>query len=126
MMFSSRAYRDLITYDGDVCLRCWGLVPREGVQYVPDDGSLCECDLARDVVQRNPPNPILVWHRIAREEDDAVRGTLDAATSIEWTLEDLDSMSREAREIGPVGPEHVDHARRVLSRLVRLSQGGTA
>lgn len=33
------------TYDdGVTCTDCWGIVPPEGVQMVPEDGEICRCD----------------------------------------------------------------------------------
>lgn len=37
--------------DPHTCSECWGIIPPEGTQMVPDDGQLCECEAA-------PPPPL--------------------------------------------------------------------
>lgn len=116
MMFASKTLRDLVTFDGDVCLRCRGLVPREGVHYVPDDGTLCECDILSDVVQHNTPNPILIMLREALpdwDEDEQADGPF--ADRFHRWLQYAGNGDVEPDEYPT--EDQFDHARRVLTRL---------
>lgn len=114
-LYSSKTPRDLITYDGDVCILCHGLVPRPGVQYVPDDGSLCECDILSDIAQHNPPNPILVllrdagWHPSYAVHDRAG-----------WVLSAIEMTPEELRDLGATDA-HMAHARAVLERIISFA-----
>jgi hypothetical protein len=71
-----------------------------------------------DHVQHNPPNPILVWLRAIW--DDPKCGT---------HAEIVDYMLNDPRMIDPRMHEHtparIDHARRVLTRLARLTEGAS-
>lgn len=111
-MFASMDLRSLVTYDGDVCLGCWGLVPRDGVTYVPDDGDLCECGH----VQHNEPNPILIVFRKQRSPLTPLRAHI-------WgMLSGLDRLMLEVVDGQMIGAAHVHHARKVLIRLRNLTE----
>lgn len=118
-VFASRDLRDLVTHDGDVCLKCWGLVPRPGVTYVHDDGTLCECDTLDLVLsQIHPVNPILAWFRGATEPSR----NHDAATYVvtHWT-DTIGALNAQGYD---VTVDHEIHALIVLIRLARITQGG--
>ena len=79
-------------------------------------------DCSGCIGQHNAPNPILVWHREAADEDARLRGG-NSLLSAEWTLEDSVTFGVEAsgRVCVTATPEHYAHARAVLTRLARLA-----
>lgn len=111
-MFASRTLRYLVTHDGDVCIRCWGLVPRDGVTYVPEDGELCSCSTLTVILDQkhNEPNPVLTLFRSVHDGD--MRGW-----GLWWALATHDMLRDRQCE-----PAHADHARRVLGRLASLTE----